>query len=135
MCSLSLGRAIIALAPECISHTLIAKSCGGGASHPHARTDIHVISSCYTTPIVETLVPRTGGLHRLFPEGVVLFCQIVTCPVECEAYSSGVSRSGKRKFSLCALRASVVNQLSVISFELTCYELLLTTYFPSAFCA
>jgi hypothetical protein len=38
-----------------------------------------------------------------------LFWPMVACPVECEAYSSGVSPSAKKEISLCALCASVVN--------------------------
>jgi len=45
----------------------------------------------------------------LTPAGFSSFAFHPPCPVECEAYSSGVSGKQKKELTLCALRASAVN--------------------------
>jgi len=45
----------------------------------------------------------------LLPEGLIRFAFRRPCPVECEAYSSGVSEKQKNQ-KLCALCCSAVNK-------------------------
>jgi hypothetical protein len=47
-------------------------------------------------------------MGNLLPEGLSRFAFRRPCPVECEAYSSGVSEKQKKQ-KLCALCGSAVN--------------------------
>ncbi len=49
-----------------------------------------------TTKVINSLISRSDT-DNLLPEGLCHFAFRRPCPVECEAYSSGVSEKQKRK--------------------------------------
>jgi hypothetical protein len=73
------------------------------------RTAMEKHSAAYAAETTKSIILRLQGANTgiLLPEGLSRFAFRRPCPVECEAYSSGVSEKQKNQ-KLCALCASVV---------------------------